>query len=63
MPNPFVQGINSVVDTELFNIKSLGSSLTGSPYQFFSDSVGSVGAYRTNLQTKNSIPTNWTACP
>lgn len=59
MPDPFVTGINSVVDTELFDIQSLGTSLTAAQYQFFSDSVGSAKAYRTNLQTKNSIPTNW----
>lgn len=59
MSNPVLQGINSVVDTELFDIQSLGSSLTAAPYNFFSDSVGKNKAYRTNLQTPNTIPTNW----
>ena len=59
MPQVYVQGINSDIDMELFDVVSLGSSSIVSTYNFFGHQQGADGANITNLQVANQLPQNW----
>lgn len=56
---PELQGVISKLDIVLYDIVKLNSTSTAGTYNFFSQSMASVGKQRAVLLQPNLIPENW----